>query len=360
MFVTHIQKAITYLREAQEIALFTTMADAGLSAAFRASPLFYVMLPFIGLLLTANALINGYRLAKASNRNFDRWFLFITSAACAALASISLYGAALSVLLNFSFAAGPWFFFSSLIVASSHQLMMFGLNLFRAYESPKNSIQRMHYIQAAFSNLFATAFLASALGAVVFVLLFPIIPAVGSAFSITAVLFTAFDILWRMTPYDVKKLIKGWLHLSKPDANQDAMAHQQEILKLENAQEMEPKHHRMFTCCDYSALIRTMDLDEAKPYLLRLIQQRLHILRQNEAPEDGTIKDKIKLLTAMSKVMHHPTEISKKDMLRKYPLAFQSFWAEKGDVEQIVDAVIVFKSRYRTPEVNRSLLNVIG
>ncbi|MGL5742058.1 MAG: hypothetical protein ACRCXC_05670 [Legionella sp.] len=92
------------------MALFATMIKVEWATAFSASPLYYVMLPFIGLLLTLSALINGYHLAKASNRNFDLWFLFVASVVCAALASVSLYGSAIAMALGFSFAAGPCFF----------------------------------------------------------------------------------------------------------------------------------------------------------------------------------------------------------------------------------------------------------
>ncbi|HHF7380603.1 TPA: hypothetical protein ACPSKF_001106, partial [Legionella anisa] len=355
MFVTHFQRAITYLREAQEIALFTILADARLSAIFRTSPLFYITLPFIGFLLTVNALINGYRLAKASNRNLDRWFLFAASAVCAVLASTALYGAAIAMAFGYSFTAAPWFFTSSLIVAWGHQFVMFGLNLYRAFESPPNSIQRMHYIQAALSNLFAMTLLASALGAVVFTLLFPIAPAVGTLFALTAVFLTGLDILWHVAPHALKRTIKGWFHLSKPDVAQDAIANQEEILKLKNLKEGEPKHHRMFTCHDYSAVIRTMEIGAIKPYLLKLIQNKLQILGQKVDPENEKIKDKVSLLIVLKNAIENPQEISKKEMLATYPLAFQSFWTEKGDVEQILDAVIVSQSRHRLMEENNQL-----
>ncbi|KTC89986.1 hypothetical protein OQJ18_06115 [Fluoribacter dumoffii] len=345
MFVNQLQKAITYLRETQEIALFLTMADVRLATAFRASPLFYITLPFIGFLLTINALINGYQLAQANNRNFDRWVLFITSVMCAVLASISLYGGALSAFFNFNFAAGPWFFFSSLIVALSHQLVMSGLNLLRAFESPKDSVQRMHYLQAAFNNLFGVTFLLSALGAVTFVLLFPVIPAVGAAFSITAVLFTACDILWRITPNELKQLIKGWLHLRKPNVHQDAIANQKEFHRPQDSKEIEPNHHRMFTCYDYSALIRTMDLEQATAFLSGAIQEKLKRLEHHDS-KNKVIKDKIDLLTATLKVITHAESVSKKELLKKYPLAFQSFWAEKGDVEHLFNAVLILQGKH--------------
>ncbi|WP_454785860.1 hypothetical protein [Legionella sp. WA2024007413] len=351
MFVTHFQKAITYIRETQEIALFATMADARLSAAFRASPLFYIILPFIGFLLTVSALINGYHLAKASNQNVDRWLLFAVSAVCAVLASISLYGAAISKIFDFSFVAGPWFFFSSLMVALSHQLIMFGLNLYRAFESPKDSIQRMRYMQAALSNTFAMAFLAAALGAVVFVLLFPLAPAAGTVFSITAVLFTGVDLLWRMAPYSIKQLIKGWLNLSKPDLTQDAIVNR-EAINPQNKVE-EPKHYRMFTSCDYSAVIRTMDRGVAKLYLVELMQNKLKLLEQKFNSGNDKIKDKIELLKMLSKEIEHSQEISKKDVRATYPLAFQSFWSETGEVEQILDAIIAFQKKQQIEQYTR-------
>ncbi|KTD41614.1 hypothetical protein [Legionella parisiensis] len=355
MFVTHFQRAIAYIREAQEIALFVTLADARLSAIFRTSPLFYIMLPFIGFLLTVNALINGYRLTTASNRNFDRWFLFATSALCAVLASVSLYGAAISMALGYSFAAAPWFFASSLIVALVHQLVMVGLNLYRAFESPPNSAQRMHYIQAALGNLFAMTLIASALGVVFFTLLFPIAPAIGTLFALTAVLFTGLDISWSVAPHTLKRAIKGWFHLSKPDVTQDAIAQQEVILKLNGLKEEESNDHnysRLFTYLDYSAVIRTMGVDAINPYLEGLIQYKLHILRQKADSQDAKIKDKISLLTSLLNVIENPQKISKKEVLEKYPLAFQSFWHEKGDVEQIFDAVIVAQRRSLPPEIN--------
>ncbi|KTD10760.1 hypothetical protein Lgra_1726 [Legionella gratiana] len=360
--MTYFQKVIAYIRETQEMALFATMADARLSAAFRTSPLFYIMLPFIGFLLTLNAMANGYQLARANNRNFDRWFFFITSMTCATLASISLYGAALSEILSFTFAAGPWFFFSSLIVGLASQLVMFGLNLHRVSESPKGSIQQAHYIQATFNNAFVLSLLTTVLGAVIFVMLFPAVaPAAGSAFAITAVVLTALDILWQVMPQNQKQKVKEWFNINKPDLEQDATASQKQHEKYANIinDEKEPQHHRLFTRCDYSAVIRTMKVDEAKNYLSTLIQYKLNTFGRHISLHDEKTKDKVFLLNQLLNVIEGSVEISRKDIMAMYPLAFQSFWAEKGEVEQLFDAVIMLQNKCRTEEI-RTLRAVIS
>ncbi|CAM3495279.1 hypothetical protein [Legionella longbeachae] len=353
--MSYFQKAITYIRETQEMALFATMADARLSAAFRTSPLFYIMLPFIGFLLTLNALANGYQLAKANNKNFDRWLFFITSMTCAALASISLYGAALSEILSFSFAAGPWFFFSSLIVGLASQLVMIGVNLYRASESPKGSIQHAHYIQATLNNAFVLSLLTAVLGAVIFVMLIPTVaPAAGSAFAITALALTALDILWQVMPQNKKQKIKACFYISEPDLEQDARANQKQVEMHANIKndEKEPQHHRMFTRCDYSAVIRKMEVNEAKNYLSALIQRKLDTFEKNVSIQDEKSKDKVVLLKKLLNIIEYPAiEISKKNIITMHPLAFQSFWAEKGDVEQLFDAVIMLQNKYQHDEI---------
>lgn len=85
MLANEFHKAITYIRETQEVALFSTMADTRWYSAFGGSPLFFIMLPFIGILLTLNALMNAYKLIQASNKNLDKWFNLIISATCAFL-----------------------------------------------------------------------------------------------------------------------------------------------------------------------------------------------------------------------------------------------------------------------------------
>ncbi|MDR3502717.1 MAG: hypothetical protein P4L79_09060 [Legionella sp.] len=363
MLVNEFHKAITYIRETQEVALFSTMADTRWYSAFGGSPLFFIMLPFIGILLTINALMNAYKLTKANNKNLDQWFNLITSATCAALASISLYGAVLSAFLGVSFAAGPWFFLSSLSLAFTHQTIMMGINFYRAYESWSDRSQRMHYAQAALNNLFVLGLLSAAVGSVLFIMLFPsVAPALGMACAMSAATLTLFDMMWHTLPHNGKVWIKGALHLGKSELFQNNMQPQMaQGLRHgdKEAQEINPNHHRLFTRVAYSNEVKCMSVDQAGSYLTRIIQRKINAYGAEDIiPHDAKTKDKItvlsKLLTVISDKEDAP--LSKDSLLEQSPFAFQSFWVEKGDVEQLSDAVIEFQKKLKdAPNAGHSL-----
>ncbi|CAM4441495.1 MAG: hypothetical protein LEGION0403_FIIPPAGN_00104 [Legionella sp.] len=346
MLVNEFHKAITYIRETQEVALFSTMADARWYSAFGGSPLFFIMLPFIGILLTLNALINAYKFTKANNKNLDQWFNLITSATCAVLASISLYGAVLSAFMGLSFAAGPWFFLSSLSVGFTHQTVMMSINFYRAYESWDDRSLRMHHVQAALNNLFILGLLSAAVGSVFFIMLFPsVAPTLGMACAMSAAAFTLFDMMWRTFPHNGKLWIKGALHLGKSELFQNSMhAQMAQALRLgdEDAQEINPNHHRLFTRFAYCNEVKCMTVEQASSYLTRIIQRKINAYGDEAiVPHDAKTKDKITVLNKLITVITNKDDalLSKDTLITQFPLAFQSFWVEKGDVEQLCDAV---------------------
>lgn len=348
MSVGLFQKAVLYIKEIQEAGLFALMANSRIFIIFSFTPLYYVMLPFIGLLVTVLAVMNGYHLAQASNKNFDKWFGFISSTTCAVLASVSLYGAALSTVYGVAFLAGPWFFLSSVVLASCHQLVMLVLNGYRAYESSEGSSQRMHYIQAALNNLFILGLLTAAVGTVAFVMLFPIAPILGTVFALTAASLTLVNILWRILPHNWKQSIKGLLHLGKPELlEQEPLHHSQESINIPDSSfNKEVTHHRIFTRFDYSTQVKAMDLKAGEAYLQRLILRKIAVLQDDSLPRDEKNNQKAEVITAVSLALTRHTAISKTTLLKQYPLAFQSFWAEKGDVEQLFDAALVLCDKY--------------
>lgn len=343
MSVGVVQRSVLYIKEIQDVGLFAVMADSRLFLAFAASPLYYIMLPMIGLLITVLALINGYHLANASNRNFDKWSQFIVSGICAVCASVALYGGALTTFLGLTFAAGPWFFLSSVLVAFTHQALMLGLNIYRAYESLEDSSQRMHYIQASLNNLFNLGLIVSIIGAVIFVMLLPIAPYVAAAFAISAAILTAANIAWRLAPYNWKQAIKGYLNLGKQEIIQQEQAHQlsEAIEKSVPAFNQNDTHPRLFTRCDYSVQIKTFTADIGEIYLQRIINNKIATL--NDQTEKSI--QKAGLLSKLSSTLSSRTVITKNQLSDEYPLAFQSFWTEKGDVEQIVDAAMILQDK---------------
>ncbi len=350
MSVRWIQRSVQYIKEIQDVGFFALMADSRIFMFFTGTPLYYVMLPFMGFLLTVSALTNGYFLSKANNKNLDQWFGFIISAVCAALASISLYGGAISTAYGLSFVAGPWFFFSSVLVAAFHQLAMLGLNGYRAYESPQGSVQRMHYIQAVLNNLFTLGLLTAVVGAVAFVMLFPIAPAVGSAFALTAVALTLLNILWRFIPHNWKLSIKGLFYLGKPEPIPQEQSTESSALvsTLDNGLQHDEQYQRLFTRCDYSAEVRAMELATGEAFLQKIITRKIAVLQDPSVPETEKNCQKAAFLADISSALTHHSRMNKKELLRTYPLAFQSFWAEKGEVEQLFDAAMVlFDKRER-------------
>lgn len=204
MFFRLFHKLVSYLKEIQDMIYFALMSNKRLFIALSSSPLFFVILPFIGLLQTITIMLNSYYFFKTSNKNFDKWFNFVTCLFCSLLSSISLYGMALASAFNFIFGAGPWLFFSSVLLAFSNQLVMLFINIFRAYESLKNSAQRMHYVQAVVYNLFTLGLLFGSGGAIIFALLVSAPPVIGTAFALTAVGFTFLNIIWKIIPYKWK------------------------------------------------------------------------------------------------------------------------------------------------------------
>ncbi len=347
MFLKLFKKSVSYIKELHEMALFAIMSDEDIFFIFNGSPLYFAILPLLGLLSTVLALVNGFELSKANNKNFDRWSAFIVSALCATLASVSLYGSVIASYYELSFALGPWFFLASVGVAFAHQLTLFGLNCYRAYESLSNSAQRVHYVQAALNNVFHLGLISAVAGALTFVMLTPIAPALGSACALTAVAMTTIGILWKILPASWRDAIKNQFELVTPDLEQEKNT-EHSLVDLPKKLSRVPESHyqRIFTKLDHSAEIQVKPFDEGLTYLQKTIQEKIRVYNSNPLPHSDKNQQKKALLQDLSSSLGKDLSFSKKYLLRAYPLGFQSFWAEKGDVEQIVDAAERLKEKY--------------
>ncbi|MDI1351733.1 MAG: hypothetical protein PSV35_03035, partial [bacterium] len=184
-------------------------------------------------------------------------------------------------------------------------------------------------------------------GAVVFVMLTPIAPAVGSAFALTAVVLTGVNLLWRMIPYNWKQAIKHALHLGKPQLIENT--HLDDALEAQNDYAAEVSvgtYHRIFSQCDHSAEIKIRDLPAGINYLHHIINKKIDNFNKKPIPHSEINIQKEELLSILRLSIDKPDPLSKRHLLEQYPLAFQSFWADKGEVEHIYDAVVVLKSKY--------------
>jgi hypothetical protein len=344
MFLNLFKKGVSYIKDLHEMALFAIMSNEEFFFIFNGTPLYFVMLPMIGLLFTAQLMMKGYELSKANNKNLDQWLGFIVSALSASLASISLYGSVVATYLGLNFVLGPWFFLASIGVALVHQLTMIGLNLYRAYESLSGSSQRMHYVQASLNNVFHVTLISAVAGAVIFVMLTPIAPMIGSVCALTAVALTGVNILWKILTPQWRRAIKNHLEL-EPESELEQTSDLIRSKKLT----LEPEHHykRMFTTWDHSAAIKSKNYDEGLTYLQKIIKQKIDLFNSNPLSHSEKNKQKNALLIRLSNLLNSNSDSSlfKEHLLKDYPLAFQSFWAEKGEVEQIVDAAKLLKEK---------------
>lgn len=347
MLVNVLKKAVAYIKEIQDVGLFMTMSNSRWYASFSGSPLFYVMFPFIGILFTVSALINVYQFSTAYNKNFDKLFELIISALCAVLASASLLGAVIAASTGTVFIAGPWLFLASASVALASQLFMAALTGYRAFESSKHSAQRMHYIQAALNHLFTSMLLTAVIGCVTFVMLSSVAPLFGIACAFGAIALSVTSIIWRLLPVNYKIIIKDLLGLAKPTPEDELNVQINLSKTTESPRQSEPfqesNYPRFFSHIDYSSIIRGCSFDDGRKYLLALINNKINLLTDLETTEQ--ITQKIKSLGELYTSLTSGTCITKSMLLTNHPKAFHSFWMEKGDIEQIVDAVVALQQK---------------
>lgn len=327
-----LPKVILYLREIQELALFTIMANKRWFMAFGSSPLFFVMMPSIAVLFTLSTMLDGIRLSEAENKNIDKCLPFAIAVICTILSSISLYGAVIAKLMGVLFPQGAMFFYSSMLLAAMGQATLLVINTRRVVESDLGSLERHYFLQSALSNLFNLAILVAALAAVYAVLLFPAASQFGSAYALTVVVFSAANMLWQILPKPWKSSIKNTLAISETVEEPVAPSPIVSVAKTAHP-------YRLFTNVNHCQRIRSMDSIQATQYLEDLLIKKEKSLHQQLVPGAHKEKDKLALVKDLQMAIRNRTPISKQAALKSYPLAFQSFWYEKGEVEQLFDAV---------------------
>lgn len=339
MFIDQVQKAVTYIREINEIGLYATMIDSRLFTYFKISPVFYIVLPFLAVLLSINALITGIQLVQADNKNLDRLIRLLSSLISAVLASCSLYGAAFSMITGYTFAAGPWFFLSSLLVVMAHQFIIMGINIKRFRDASHNSVQKYHYLQEIVNTFYVLCVLGSALGATVFVMFLPAaFPLIGATFSVLTILLIAIGIGWRIIPENWKILTKNSFNLTPPET-EPSIINVDDLLAEAAAVQKPVSNCHLFSTPDYSSMIKQLSIDDAEKYLTIIISRKIEVLQKSPNLHTSKLINKIDLLTELLASIDLKQDKTK--LVKKYPLAFQSFLTEKGEVEQIVDAQVV-------------------
>lgn len=347
MSVSVVQKGLFYLKEVQEVVLFGVMVDARLFAMFASSALYYVMFPFLGFIFTAFAFINLYQLVQSKNRHFDLYFNFIVSAIQAFCAGTSLYGGVIAALLGTTFALGPIFFQASITFGVVHQGIMLGLNLVRAYQSPKDSALRKHYLQAAMNNLFILALLGILTGTVVFCILAPVSPYLAAGFALATVALTLVTMGWRLAPNSYKQQFKSAIGLGKPKVVLDARDETIDF-GFGNVASIKPveflPHAKLFVAPDYTEIVkRKPTYMQKKDCVLDLIDRKIEELSTASG-------DKAHKKTSFLKCLKRHIEEGRLQKSSYYYErfsgdAFHSFLREKSDTGRILDAAMMLYPR---------------
>ena len=70
-----------------------------------------------------------------------------------------------------------------------------------------------------------------------------------------------------------------------------------------------------------------------------VIPQKLTLYQELATSKSEKNQQKEAALKHVLEALEHATPVNKEEIVKKYPRVFQSFWREKGETEQIFDAV---------------------
>jgi hypothetical protein len=332
-----LRDAAVLMRELLQSFMFSVMSNRSWFELYNASLISFVNKGLLGFISILLALIQLYFFYYAPNKNIDGWINVTGALTGTFLTNIATYGAILSTLLNFAFAASIWLFIAGLAVGIVNQLAMLSVNLYRSYTAASGSEQRRHYQQAALYQGFIMMQLVLTIAALVFTIIIPINPILITIFCLAVVGLTVCHIAWRFGPDNARQKIKQTIGLSKVEV--------QVAYQLENGQKKSLQYGNLFPVSDYLSQIRVLCSDEERQeYLYLKITEKLDFL-QTIRTSNIKIQSKIRVLKVLLDSLTKNAEVDDKiELLKKNPCAFQSFWLEKGDVERLYDVVVYYKN----------------
>lgn len=342
MSIRTARHRLLYFKDLFQGTAYTSLSNTRWYSTM-APVLAFAVRPLLGLTLTTLALLQAWLFIHSPHKNIDGWMTTVASLGGAFFNNIAAFGGFIARLQGSVFTFAPWFFVAGFSVGAINQLIFACLNARRAYEAEAGSDQRQHYVQAAIYNLVLAGQLASCVSAIVLFNLFPANLFFISAFALTVASINLGGSLWRFLSSDSKKAIKVALGFQKKEP------HQQDdkpfaVMPGEKL-ELAPKHTRLFTTCDHSALIRKMSDEEANKYLLDYIRHKLSQLVRNTPSEKN--QQKVDVLRLLKQVLIHNKPMPDLGKLHhKYPHVTDNFWCEKSDTQQLVEAVNLYYKKH--------------
>lgn len=336
MFARLFRKFLLYLKDVQDIGFFTAMLDSRWLTAFKLTPFYQVLFPLLGISHIGLTVIELYELVKSPNKNIDRVSHLVVSLIGTTLSAVAIFGALIAGFMGTAFVAGPWFFLASMTLAIGYQSLMVLVNGIRVGVAPSGASGRATYLNAALGNAFMTAILLSVTGSLVFVLATPVLPVLGALFSAITLAMVVSNLVWKLLPEQSKLKLKTYVHLHHDEAE-----NQKITPELEGPQKPCGISGSFWHAPDYTWEFYKFHRAEGKTeYLSRIIEEKVEKLRQQNNPDSAVVTDKINALFDIQQELHSGVKVSKKELIEKYPLVFQSFWLDIGEVESIVNAVV--------------------
>lgn len=302
MNISPMQKTNAAIKDTGEAFLFTFFMQRKWLTIFTNSPFYFVLMPLLGINILLNTIFTWMNFSKAHNKNGDKLFGALTTNFAANAALVSITGGLIAKGLGATFIAGPWLFFTSLVILASQQLVMLSLNSYRALNSSEKSNKRNAFIQKAIHNLFNIALIGLMISSVLVVLITPAAPIVIAIVSGIAAGLTLINLAWSILTH----LKPEWITRIKAFVGLD-----------------EKK--------------TTLNADLLTNKIQAKIEEQESLSRNSKKAED-----KLDVLRQLKNTLQSNSGSSfpnKEKTIQQYPLAFQSFFKPVGEVEELYDEV---------------------
>ena len=355
MQLTKARTGLLYCKEFLQMTLFSGISNSHWIMAFNASPLSLLVKGFLGISLVLLALLQALQFILAANKNLDGLLGALSSLTSSVLSNVSLYSGILGRIFGFTFAAGPWFFVAGISIGLLYQLTMTGLNLYRAFSADPGSAQRMHYVQASLNNGFNILQMCIMLPAVILVMIAPVSPVAAGIFCLLVVVLVAINCTWRLAPVDKKEQLKNTLGLGKPDESNN-LVETTPSPSMTSIKVSENHCPGLFSTSDYTANLKKLETHEAMhEYLQVCLEKKLAKIDQGSVNLKNLNKKAtlLRLQNVLSGLEVMPSKIK---LQNEHPGVFQSFWSDKGEVEQIVEAFAYYCNHVNNRAPNNTQL----
>ncbi|MBA3537922.1 MAG: hypothetical protein H0T84_15180 [Tatlockia sp.] len=216
MFV-RIRAWLLNLKDNLQAVLLYVRSHAEWLRSFNSSPIGLIIKPIFSITLLALAFMQAYNLYEAKQFDVEKILFSLATFLSAGMNNVSTFGGIAAAAMHISFAAGPWFLLSSMIIGLTQQTGMLIFHCYKAYFAIPGSTHRMHHLQAAMHNIFNGFLIVSMMMTVVFALLSPGAPAVLATFTILGISMLVTNFLWRNISSKSRQDLKHFFGFGKPE-----------------------------------------------------------------------------------------------------------------------------------------------